>query len=118
MAGGKGGSKSSASGERLVRTGAGLDNIHPALVPYEDKIINPSEGQVLTGWGVHAKVSSIEGLELKVDGINTLQNRVELAEALPYFQISRGSTYIEDDIVRGFLLNDDLDDGAYIGRQG
>jgi hypothetical protein len=47
-----------------------------------------------------------------------LQNRVELAEALPYFQISEGSTYIEDGVVKGFLLADDYDEGAYRGRQG
>lgn len=46
------------------------------------------------------------------------QNRVELTEALPCFQISEGSTYIDNGIVRGFLLADDLDEGAYRGRQG
>lgn len=73
MAGGKNGSKSgsksSSGGERPTRT-VGLDDIHPSLISYEDKILHPSEGQILAGWGIHAKVSSIDSSELKVDVIN------------------------------------------------
>lgn len=107
----------SSSGGRTGRT-VGLADIDPSLIPYEEKILHPSEGQPLANWGVYAMVKRFDCLELRLSSTNVLQNRVELAEALPYFQISRGSTYIEDGVVRGFLLNDDEDDGAYRGRQG
>lgn len=107
----------SNGGGRTGRT-VGLADIDPSLIPYEEKILHPSEGQPLANWNVYAKVKRINFLEPSLSSANVLQNRVELAEALPYFQISRGSTYIEDGVVRGFLLNDDEDDGAYRGRQG
>lgn len=122
MARGKGGSKS-GSGSSSGRNGRnnntiGLDGTDQSLIPYEEKILHPSEGQPLAGWNVYAKVSSIDSVDITPNDFTFPQNRIELAEALPYFAISRGSTYIEDDIVRGFLLNDDEDDGAYRGRQG